>query len=63
MGRRPFTLIAATLFGLMAVLHAYRLVTHFQIVAGSHMLPLWLSIVAIVVTGILAVGLYRESRT
>jgi hypothetical protein len=60
--KRPFTLIAAAIFGLMAVVHAYRLVTHFQIIAGSHTLPLWLSIVGIVVTGILAVGLYRESR-
>ena len=60
--KRPFTLIAAIIFALMAIVHAYRLLTHFQIIAGSHMLPMWLSIVAIVVTGILAVGLYRESR-
>ena len=60
--KRPFTLIAAIIFALMAVVHAYRLLTHFQIIAGSHTLPMWLSIVAIVVTGILAVGLYRESR-
>ena len=59
---RPFTLIAAVIFALMALAHAYRLATHFQIVAGSHALPLWLSIVAIVVTAILAVGLFRESR-
>ena len=60
--KRPFTLIAAAIFGLMAVVHAYRLVTHFQIIAGSHTLPQWLSIVGIAVAGILAVGLYRESR-
>jgi uncharacterized integral membrane protein len=60
--KRPFTLIAAIIFALMAIVHAYRLLTHFQIIAGSHTLPLWLSIVAIVVTGILAAGLYRESR-
>jgi hypothetical protein len=59
---RPFTLIAAILFALMALAHAYRLVTHFQITAGSHMLPMWLSIVAILVTAILAAGLFREAR-
>jgi hypothetical protein len=59
---RPFTLIAAILFALMALAHAYRLVTHFQIMAGSHMLPMWLSIVAILVTAILAAGLFREAR-
>lgn len=60
--KRPFTLIAAIIFALMAVAHAYRLLTHFQIIAGSHTMPLWLSIVGIAVAGILAVGLYRESR-
>ena len=59
---RPFTLIAAVIFALMALAHAYRLATHFQIVAGSHALLLWISIVAIVVTAVLAVGLFRESR-
>lgn len=59
---RPFTLIAAIIFALMAVVHAYRVFTHFQIVAGSHALPMWLSIVAIVVTAVLAIGLFRESR-
>jgi uncharacterized integral membrane protein len=59
---RPFTLIAAIVFAVMALVHVYRLVTHFQIIAGSHAIPEWVSILAIVVTGILAIGLYRESR-
>ena len=60
--KRPFTLIAAMIFALITVLHAYRLITQFQVTAGNHTLPLWLSIVGIVVAGILAFGLYRESR-
>jgi uncharacterized integral membrane protein len=60
---RPFTLIAAIIFALMALVHIYRLFTDFQIIAGSHTLPMWVSIVAIIVTGILAVGLFRESRS
>jgi hypothetical protein len=63
MGRRPFTLIAAILFALAALLHVYRLFTHFQVVAGSHDIPQWASIVAIVVAGVLAFGLFRESRS
>jgi chromate transport protein ChrA len=63
MGRKPFTLIAAILFALAALLHVYRLFTHFQVVAGSHDIPQWASIVAIVVAGILAYGLFRESRS
>ena len=59
---RPFTLIAAIIFTAMALLHAYRLVTNFQIIAGSHVIPLSASIAAIVVTVALAFGLFREAR-
>jgi uncharacterized integral membrane protein len=60
--RRPFTLIAALIFAIMAVVHVYRLATDFQIVVGSHSLPMTVSYFALVVTGILAVMLYRESQ-
>jgi uncharacterized integral membrane protein len=60
--KRPFTLIAAIIFAVVAIAHAYRLFVHFEVRAGSHSVPLWISVVAIAVTGVLAVGLYRESR-
>lgn len=59
---KPFTLIAAILFGLMAVLHAYRLLTHFQIIAGSHTIPIGASWVAVIVLAVLSYGLFREAR-
>ena len=59
---RPFTLLAAVIFALMALVHLYRIVTHFQIVLGSHTVPMSASWVAIVVTGLLAATLYRESQ-
>lgn len=62
MGNRPFTTIAAILFLLAALVHAYRLLTHFQLIAGSHTLPMWVSIVGIVIALILSWGLFRESR-
>jgi hypothetical protein len=62
MGKRPFTTIAAIFFVLAALLHLYRLFTGFQIIGGSHVIPIWCSYVAIVVGGILAWGLFRESR-
>jgi hypothetical protein len=60
---RPFTLIAALIFAIMCVLHIYRLFTHFQVILGSHDIPMTVSYVAIVVTAILAWGCYRESRS
>ena len=59
---RPFTWIASAIFALMALVHIYRLFTHFQIIAGSHTISQGVSIVAIVVAAILSWGLFRESR-
>jgi hypothetical protein len=59
---RPFTTLAAILFGLAALVHLYRLFTHFQVVLGSHVIPIWCSYVAIVIAGLLSWGLFQESR-
>jgi len=59
---RPFTTIAAVLFAIAALLHIYRLFAHFQVVLGSHVIPMTLSYVAIVVAAIMAYGLFQESR-
>jgi hypothetical protein len=62
MGTRPFTTIAAILFALAALLHLLRLFTGFQVIFGSHTIPMWCSYVAIAVAGVLSWGLFRESR-
>ena len=54
MGRKPFTLIAAVIFGLMALLHVYRIFTHFQVIVGSHTIPQGVSWIALVVTAALS---------
>lgn len=61
-GNRPFTMLAALIFLVMALAHAYRIVTQFQIVLGSHAIALAISWVAIVVTLVMAWGLFREAR-
>ena len=62
MGNRPYTLIAAIIFGIMALAHVLRLFMKFQVVVGTHPLPMWASIVAIGITGLLSWGLFREAR-
>lgn len=59
---KPFTLIASLLFGLMALLHAYRLVTHFQVVVGSHTIALAVSWIGVIFAAVLSYGLFREAR-
>ena len=58
---RPFTLVAAIVFGLMALVHAYRLMTHFQLVIGTHIIGEAVSWAGMLVAAILSVGLFREA--
>jgi hypothetical protein len=59
---KPFTTIAALVFFAMALAHVYRVLTHFQIIIGSHAIPLWVSYFGIVIPALLAILLLRESR-
>jgi hypothetical protein len=58
----PFTWIAAAIFALMALVHIIRLFTNFQIIVGTHSIPMWVSVVAAVVTAGLSWMLCREAR-
>jgi hypothetical protein len=59
---RPFTWIASAIFALVALLHVYRLITHFQIILGAHTIPMWVSIAGVVIAGGLSWMLCREAR-
>ena len=60
---KPFTLISAVVFFAVALAHVYRIFTRFQIVIGSHHIPLWVSYFGVVIPGLLAVMLLRESKS
>ncbi|HET7282798.1 MAG TPA: hypothetical protein VFI67_10825 [Sphingomicrobium sp.] len=62
MGSRPFTMIAALVFFAAALVHVYRIFTHFQIIIGSHTIPLWCSYFGVVIPALLAILLLRENR-
>jgi hypothetical protein len=59
---RPFTWIASAIFALMALVHVYRLFTHFQIIIGSHSIPQSVSWVGLIVAAGLSWMLCREAR-
>jgi hypothetical protein len=59
---KPFTWIAAALFALMALVHVVRVITHFQVILGSHPIPEWVSYIAIVVAAFFSWMLCREAR-
>ena len=60
--RKPFTLIAAVLFALMAALHVYRLTTHFQVIVGSHTISQSVSWIAVALLALMSFMLFKESR-
>lgn len=60
--RKPFTLIAATLFLVAAAVHLFRLYSGFQVIVGSHVIPQAASWIFVVVAGLLSAMLFAESR-
>jgi hypothetical protein len=59
---KPFTWIASAIFAVVALLHVYRIFTHFQVILGSHVIPLWASYVGVLVPALLSWMLCREAR-
>jgi len=59
---KPATLIAALLFALVAVAHLVRLIFQIEVLVGSATIPMWVSVVGIIVPGALAVALWREAQ-
>ena len=60
--RKPFTLIAAIMFGLMAAIHVYRLAMPFDVTVGQQSIPYAASFGAAVLLALMAIMLVRESR-
>jgi hypothetical protein len=59
---KPFTAVAIVVFSLVAVLHVLRLVFGWEAVINGMAVPMWASVLAIIIAGGLAVMLWRESR-
>jgi len=59
---KPFSLIAALVFGLVALLQMLRLFLGWPVVVNGFAIPLWASAVACLVAAVLAVMVWREAR-
>lgn len=58
---KPGTLLAIIVFTLVAVAHLLRLVTGTPVTIGESAIPQWISIVGVIVPGLIAWLLWRES--
>jgi len=59
---KPFTMVAILVFALVSLLHLLRLVFGWEATINNAAVPMWASVLALVITGGLAAGLWWESR-
>ncbi len=59
---RPAALVAVIFLALVALIHLLRLIFRVEVMIGGVALPLWVSVLAVVGPGALAIWLWREQR-
>lgn len=59
---KPFTKIAIAVFSLVAILHLLRLVFGWEVIVSGIIIPLWVSVIGLIVSGGLAFLLWREMK-
>ena len=58
---KPFTTATVAILALVAILHVVRLLAGWAVTVNGIDIPMWVSVIAVVVAGGLAAGLWRES--
>lgn len=58
---KPFTTATLVILALVAIVHALRLLFGWSITVDGTDIPMWVSVVGLVIAAGLAVGLWRES--
>jgi len=59
---KPFTIISAVVFALVAVAHLLRLLFNWTVIIDGISIPYWVSIVGLAVSAVLSVMLLGEAR-
>ena len=60
--KRPFTSLAAIIFAVVALAHLMRLIYGWVVTIVGADVPIWTSVLGLVIAGGLAAGLWWESR-
>ena len=53
--------IASAIFAIFALAHIVRLYKHAHVMVATHEIPMWISVVALIVAGILSIWMWRLS--
>jgi len=59
---KPFTTIAIALLGLIAFMHILRLVLGWEVTVNTAIIPMWVSVLGLVIAGGLAWLLWLENK-
>jgi hypothetical protein len=59
---KPFTAIAVVVFSLVALLQLIRVISGWEVTVNGLAIPMWASVIALVVAAALATMLWREAR-
>ncbi len=62
MNRKPFSTIAILVFVLIALAHLHRLVFGWEVLVQGARVPMWTSVLGVLISGMLALGIWHESR-
>ena len=60
--KKPFTFLAVLIFALIAIVHVLRLVFGWEVTLNAAVVPMWVSVIGLLIAGALAVALWWESR-
>lgn len=58
----PFSKIASILMAVIALIHLLRLIVHWKVSIHEYEVPLWASILGIIIGMTLSIGLWKESN-
>ena len=59
---KPFTMIAAAVLALVAIVHLLRLIADWEVVVNGFVVPVWFSAPGLIVAAGLAIMVWREAR-
>ena len=59
---KPFSTLAILVFLLLALAHLHRLLFGWEVVVDGARVPIWISIIGVLIAGMLALGILRETR-
>jgi hypothetical protein len=60
---KPASLLAVLVFSLVTIAHVARLIFRTEVIVGGAVIPMWVSVIGLFVSGALAVALWREAQS